>query len=317
MDGGGRLLRSVKEGFLPSYAHAPALNAPTPRRMAGRAGRRRLRFSLFQFVARLPSGFGTALSALLLVSSAGYGLVRGGHYDTFIATYGDPAQFLGRVAGFGVDHVTINGIADLSEREVLEAARIHDGVSLPFFDVETARQNLMAIPLVKDASVRKIYPDTIEITLTEREGFALWQNRGEIAVIAADGAVIDHFQGERFAALPLVVGEGAAGRASGILATIDAVPGLKPHIRAAVLVAGRRWSLKLVNGMDVKLPEDNLPEALQRLDTLIREQKVLDKAILAIDLRQPDRVVLRLTEEAAASRSDILKARAKLKGNPT
>ena len=39
--------------------------------------------------------------------------------------------------------------------------------------------------------------------------------------------------------------------------------------------------------------------------------------VLAIDLRQPDRVVLRLSEEAVAARAEMLKARPKLgKGSP-
>ena len=53
------------------------------------------------------------------------------------------------------------------------------------------------------------------------------------------------------------------------------------------------------NGMDVRLPERGAADAMARLVKLEREQKILEKDVLAVDLRMPDRVVVRLTEEAA------------------
>ncbi len=257
------------------------------------------------------------MTAALFAGAIGFGIVQGGHYDDFVERAGDPLHFVGRTLGFGVERVNITGLGDLSAAEVLETAGIDPSSSLPFLDVDAIRAQLTAIPLVKDAAVRKVYPGTVEISLVEREGFALWQNNGEFHVIAADGAVIDRYRGNRFNSLPIVVGQGAASRAAEIVAALDAVPELKPHIRAAILVSGRRWSLKLVNGMDVRLPEDGEDEALRRLASMIRDKKVLEKDILSIDLRMPDRVVLRLSEEAAAARAEAVKGRVRVKGNPT
>ncbi len=302
---------------MPSFAQAHASSGTASRRMRTRAFRRRFRLPIARWASRLPEGFGTALTAALFAGSIAFGVVRGGHYDDFVARHGDPLHFIGRMVGFGVDHVTITGLGDLSTAEVLQVAGIDPSTSLPFLDADAVRAKLTAIPLIKDAAVRKVYPGTLEIALVEREGHALWQNHGEFFVIAADGAVIDRYRGNRFNELPVVVGEGASTRAASILAAVDKVPELKPHIRAAVLVSGRRWSLKLMNGMDVRLPEGGEVEALKRLAGLIRDQKILEKDVLAVDLRLPDRVVLRLTEEAAAARVELLKARAKLKVNPT
>ena len=67
------------------------------------------------------------------------------------------------------------------------------------------------------------------------------------------------------------------------------------------------------NGMDVRLPERGAADALARLVKLEREQKILEKDVLAIDLRMADRVVVRLTEEAASARADALKQK-KMRG---
>jgi cell division protein FtsQ len=119
--------------------------------------------------------------------------------------------------------------------------------------------------------------------------------------------VIDSFEDARFAYLPLVVGEEANLHTKDYLALLEAAGPLKGRIRAGTLVAGRRWTLKIDNGIDVRLPEHGIGAALARLVKLEREQGILQKDVIAIDLRMPDRVVVRLTEEAAAARLDGLK----------
>jgi cell division protein FtsQ len=191
--------------------------------------------------------------------------------------------------------------------EVLAAAGITPKSSLAFLSVGEVRERLEKVPLIKSASVRKLYPDELVVTLVEREPHALWQLDGELFVIAADGTVIDAMQDARFASLPLVVGGEANLRTKDYLALLDAAGPLKERIRAGSLVAGRRWTLKMDNGVDVRLPELGARDALARLEKLEREQGVLQKDVIAIDLRMADRVVVRLTEEAMAARLDGLK----------
>jgi cell division protein FtsQ len=221
---------------------------------------------------------------------------------------------IARLIGLGVDRVTISGIAELSEIEVLVAAGIEPRGSLVFFDADEARRRLEATPLIRQATVRKLYPGEIAITLVEREPYALWQVKGDLFVIAADGTVIDRMDDGRFAHLPLVVGADANNRAREYIALKAQAGPLAGRIRAATLVSGRRWNLKLDNGMDVRLPEVAPAEALKRLVALESDFRLLDKDLLAIDLREPDRVVMRLTEEGASARADQLKAKAKKKG---
>jgi cell division protein FtsQ len=47
---------------------------------------------------------------------------------------------------------------------------------------------------------------------------------------------------------------------------------------------------------------------------LDREKKILSRDILAIDLRLPDRVTVRLSDAAAAAREEALKDKKKKKG---
>ena len=292
MDGGGRFLRPLSAGL----SGRAAVGVPS---------------SSSRFFARLQRGLprllGTTLTFTFFALVGVTGAVLGGHVQAFREHYGEPRHALARLIGFGLDQVTISGIAQLTEAEVLAAAGISTKISLAFLDAADVRERLERVPLIKSASVRKLYPNELVVTLTEREPHALWQRNGELFVIAADGTVIDLMQHARFAHLPLVVGEDANTRTTEYLALLQAAGPLKARVIAGTLVSGRRWTLKMDNGVDVRLPETGAATAVARLVSLEREQKILDKDVIAIDLRMSDRIVVRLTEEAMAARLDLLK----------
>jgi cell division protein FtsQ len=171
----------------------------------------------------------------------------------------------------------------------------------------------MANPWVADAAELKLYPDRLQITITERLAFALWQKDGRLSVIAADGTVLEPFVEDRYLGLPLVVGANAERQAKDFLAVIDRYPDIRSMLRASILVAGRRWNLHLANGIDVRLPETNVEDALDRLVALDRDKRLLSRDITMVDLRLPDRVTVRLSDAAAQTRDDALKANMKKK----
>ena len=155
--------------------------------------------------------------------------------------------------------------------------------------------------------MQKLLPDRLVIAITERRAFALWQKAGRVSVIADDGTVLEPYVVRRYVDLPLVVGTGAETRAKEFLAMLDRHPELRANVRASVLVAERRWNLRLKNGVDVRLPEFGVDTALDQLAALERDTKLSGRDIAAIDLRLPDRVTVRLSEAAAQARDEAQK----------
>ncbi|MGL5117401.1 MAG: cell division protein FtsQ/DivIB [Beijerinckiaceae bacterium] len=284
------------------------------------AGRAPLAFGRSGFrvagrVIRVRRGVGS-LAAVLFV--AGFGLlgwINGGHHDGMKATHGKLRDIAARVAGFPIRSVDVSGVKELTKDEILAASGLSSADSLLFVDVNEARAAVKRLPLVAEASVRKLYPDRIDIRVVEREPFALWQQDGKVQVVSADGTIIDQMTERRYLKLPHVVGPGARLRVREYAAILDQAPELRDRIRAGILVSERRWTLKLTNGIDVKLPEEKPAEALRRLVALERDAKVLDKDIIAVDLRIAGRVAFRLSEEAASARREDLEKRIpKVKG---
>jgi cell division protein FtsQ len=255
----------------------------------------------------LPRGAGVTAAALVIGGSIVYGAIKGDHVPMVVATLTDARDQAANWAGFRIASVSLTGNVHVSREEVLAIAGVTGRTSLLFLDVEAMRERLKANPWIGDATVLKLYPGELQIRITERAAFALWQKNGRVSVIADDGTVLEQYITSALARLPLVVGVGAEKRAKAFLALIDRYPDIRDQVRASILVGDRRWNLRLRNGLDIRLPESEVARALERLVALDREAKLISRDITAIDLRLADRVTVRLSPAAAQARADALK----------
>jgi cell division protein FtsQ len=260
-----------------------------------------------------PRGLGASAAALLLLASTCYGVVEGGHTENILAQVQDICDSAANAAGFRISQVQLAGQHEVSRETVLTLAGVTGRSSLLFLDAARTRARLLTNPWIADATVLKLYPGRLRIGIVERKPFALWQKDGVVLLIAADGTVLERYVPPAFAALPLVVGTGAERAGFDFLELVKRYPDIARRIDASVLVADRRWNLHLKNGVEVLLPETAPEQALQTLAALDRDKKLLARDIVAVDLRLPDRVTVRLSDAAAAAREEALKAAEKNK----
>jgi cell division protein FtsQ len=272
------------------------------------------RFALPASHLRVPRFAGVIAGSAFLLAAASYGVVKGEHVPSIIAAIKSAADAGANAMGMRIAAVSLSGQRQVSREQIFAAAGVTASSSLLFLDVAEARARLEAIPWIAEATVRKLYPDRLQITITEREAFALWQQQGKVAVIAADGTVLSRQVEPRLAALPFVVGSGAAAKARDFLAILDKHPAIRDQVRAAIFVGERRWNLRLKNGIDVRLPETDIEAALTRLARLDREKRLLTRDIAAVDLRLADRLTVRLSDAVAQAREEALKKNTRKKG---
>ncbi|MFZ5735003.1 MAG: cell division protein FtsQ/DivIB [Pseudomonadota bacterium] len=268
---------------------------------------------ILQIERRLPRRFGIAATIALLVGTLGFGVVKGGHLAKVGETLSDTRNALANAAGFRITSLSIVGRKQLSQEEVLAIGGVNGRSSLLFLNAAEVRDKLKASPWIADATVLKLYPGRLSIEITERKAFALWQQGGRMSVIAEDGAVLEPYVARRFTNLPLVVGKGAETHARDFLALLAQFPQIKPDVKAVIYVGERRWNLRMNSGLDIRLPEHGVANALTTLTRLDKEDKLLSRDITAIDMRLPDRLTVRLSEEAGKARDELFK-KSKRKG---
>ena len=132
-------------------------------------------------------------------ASLAYGTVRGGHAAAVAAELSDARDAIANAFGFRITSIALAGGRQLTREEILTTAGVTGRTSLLFLDATAARSRLKANPWIAEATVLKLYPGRLHIAVTEREAFALWQKDGKVAVIAADGTMVEPYVARRFA----------------------------------------------------------------------------------------------------------------------
>lgn len=240
---------------------------------------------------------GIALRALVLVVLVGAGLAAYVLREEIGAGAGVVGHLVrGQVAeaGFGVAQIEITGQALTREADVMRALGIEDFTNTLAFDAEAARVRIEEIPSVAAATIRKVYPDSITVTITEKVPAARWRIDGLTMLIDAKGQPIAPARFEN-GDLTLVIGEGAGDDALAMIRLMERYPDLTTDLAALSRIADRRWDLIYYSGLRVQLPEQGVVSALGRLDRYNRDDQLLARDVDLIDMRIPQYVAVRPT----------------------
>ncbi len=262
-----------------------------------RPGRLKLLLRRQSRLARPP----VLMTGAALVGVVALGVVArtdpGGHMAALRAHLGHATADL----GLRVAEVRIEGRANTPEPLLRAALAVQRGDPILGFSVAQARSRIEKLSWVEHATVERRLPGSIVVQIRERRPFAVWQNQGRFVLIDRAGQVVTNSNVADFRDMPLVVGPGAPEAAATLLDALSDRPGLSARIVAAVRIGERRWNLLLKSGVTVMLPEGHEIAALDRLMALDQAHKLLERPLQFVDLRLPDRLVLRARADSATA----------------
>lgn len=196
---------------------------------------------------------------------------------------------------FRVGLVSVEGASP----DLAEAIRARMDLKLPVssFDIDLAalRQKIEAMDAVARADLKVRTGGVLEVAITERVPALVWRLDDRIEMLDDTGARVAGLttRADR-ADLPLVAGEGADLAADEAMELFAVAAPIKARLRGLVRVGERRWDLVLDRNQKILLPEKNAVAALERLIALDKAEDLLARDILAVDLRNEQRPVLRL-----------------------
>jgi len=202
--------------------------------------------------------------------------------------------------GLVVTDIEVTGRATTDRETILAALDAHYGTPILGVSPARAKAQLEALPWVRSAAIERRLPGTLYVHLVERQPLAVWQHDGKQELIDRDGTVIPVNDLSRFAKYPTVVGDDQARHgAAQLLDLLANEPSLASRVTALIMVGDRRWNARIDNAIDVMLPEDDIAGAWSKLAQLEKTNRILQRDVEAIDLRLPDRLVLRVNDAAA------------------
>ena len=120
-------------------------------------------------------------------------------------------------------------------------------------------------PWVDKVTIVRNMPNILEISITEYEPFAIWQNDGKKYITDKDGNIVLLDNIEEFKDLVILSGDGANSHAKSLFNIFVIDPELSDNVYSATWIGNRRWDIRFENGLLIKLPETNISEAWQRL----------------------------------------------------
>ena len=196
-------------------------------------------------------------------------------------------------AGMTVQHIRAEGYEQESADTLAAAAAVDTGTPIFAVDLFAVRDRVEAIDWVESATVRRRLPSTLHVRVVERTPVALWQRNQRLVMVDRSGVDLGDEAIARFARLPIIVGADALGHMPALLDVMATDPSLSKRVQAAIWIGGRRWNLHFDNGLEAKLPESEIEAAWARLVREVGDHRLLDEPIAVVDLRLPDRTVLR------------------------
>ena len=200
--------------------------------------------------------------------------------------------------GFVLDDIIVSGRKKTTREEVAAALGLKRGDNILKTDLYELKQKLEQLPWVKEAEVRRsFFPNVLSINLKEKEVRAVWQISEKFYPLDDEGKIIDaDFRATE--PVLLIVGAGAPENMKNLLENLKGGdPSYLKRIKVANFISKRRWNLILDDireGVTIKLPEENIAEAWNKLLKLNETKGILKRKLTIIDLRLPHKIVVKL-----------------------
>jgi cell division protein FtsQ len=209
-----------------------------------------------------------------------------------------------RLPAFALSSIRVVGdVQHVSVPQVIDA--LQGRVRGTFFsvDIDAIRSLFEALPWVRRAEVRRLWPDGLEVRLEEHVPLARWGQERDGRLVNTHG---EPFSGRVEGALPVFSGppgsEGALARRYAEFRSALAPLGVQP--KAVLLSARYAWQLELSSGLLVKLGRDR--EKDEVVDRLARFVAVYpytvgntSRRLDYVDLRYPNGFAVRAADARA------------------
>jgi len=194
---------------------------------------------------------------------------------------------------FPIHQVKIYGVKHLSSQETQQM--LLPFVSKGFFavEVDAIKEQLLQVPWIEDASVRRVWPDQVVIAISEKNPIARWN---ENSLLSSTGEIFSPTPESYPADLPYFIGPEGQQMSmlefySKITALLDP---LHLKIKRLALSPYSSWDMEFANGMKVRL---GYKDVLTRVGHFVKVySKIVGERsadVDYVDLRYPNGLAIR------------------------
>lgn len=274
---------------------------PAPSRLKYRMERLMLT-PLFRVLLR----FG--LPCLLTFGIASWWLSYDDNRMKIIDTYADLRSQVESRPEFMVNMMVVDGASDIVADGIRQMLPLDFPISSFDLDLEAMWATVVALDPVKSARLYVRQGNVLQVDVVERIPVVLWRNERGLQLLDNEGVLVGPaFVRADWPELPLIVGDGADKYVTEALDLVAAAEPLSTRLRGLVRMGERRWDVVLDRDQRILLPETEAVQALERVIAMDQAVDMLERDLVAVDLRLPNRPTLRMTDGAV---QELLRIRA-------
>ena len=186
---------------------------------------------------------------------------------------------------YSVNNIDITGRERSSKDKLSKILSLYENKSLLSLNLLKIQNDIEKIAWIKDVIVRRIFPKTLSIKIEEYKPLAVWERGKEQYILDEYGYAIERISSNEFQNYFKIKGMGADRKLKNLIDNLKNFEDIYSQIEYANLVSNRRWDLYYKNGVRILLPENNILESLDLLDSYIKENRLIEKGHKKIDLR--------------------------------
>ena len=211
-------------------------------------------------------------------------------FNSIIENYSDKYQY-------SLSVVNINGLNNINEDEILNLIKPYIDSSIFLIPIKKIAKKISQNNWVKSINIQSNYKDTIEINIDESKPIGIYTTGIQNILFSDDLKILENIANneKRFSALIKFEGKNSLHES---IKLIDSFPDdFIQYVDKAFLINQRRWDLELKNSILLKLPENNIKEALENYKKIyinFSNEELIE--IESIDLRMKKKIILKYKE---------------------
>ena len=211
-------------------------------------------------------------------------------FNSIIENYSDKYQY-------SLSVVNINGLNNINEDEILNLIKPYKDSSIFLIPIKKIAKKISQNNWVKSINIQSNYKDTIEINIDESKPIGIYTTGIQNILFSDDLKILENIANneKRFSALIKFEGKNSIHES---IKLIDSFPDdFQQYVDKAFLINQRRWDLELKNSILLKLPENNIKEALENYKKIyinFSNEELIE--IESIDLRMNKKIILKYKE---------------------
>ena len=211
-------------------------------------------------------------------------------FNSIIENYSDKYQY-------SLSVVNINGLNNINEDEILNLIKPYKDSSIFLIPIKKIAKKISQNNWVKSINIQSNYKDTIEINIDESKPIGIYTTGIQNILFSDDLKILENIANneKRFSALIKFEGKNSIHES---IKLIDSFPDdFQQYVDKAFLINQRRWDIELKNSILLKLPENNIKEALEnykKISINFSNEELIE--IESIDLRMKKKIILKYKE---------------------